>query len=73
MADADAALDCLLYVKQQLAKLVASGVLTGFQADWLLKHWNALSDDWASHPYLKSINEHTRLYIDQLRYRKQQP
>jgi len=47
-----------------LIQLTHAGALTAFQAEWLAKHWEELSDDWASHPYCQQLGEHTRAYID---------
>ncbi|HZV75656.1 MAG TPA: hypothetical protein VFF79_18240 [Conexibacter sp.] len=54
-------------VVNALADLVHGNVLTSVQADWLAEHWADLPADWASHPYLRTVSEHTRAYIDSLR------
>lgn len=47
--------------------LGAGGALTALQAKLLLEAWPILNDDWAASPYFKTVCEHTRAYIDQLR------
>ena len=54
-------------VVSALAHLVRSDVLTPVQAAWLAEHWADLPDDWPSHPYLRTVPEHTRVHIDSLR------
>jgi hypothetical protein len=55
-------------VVQLIGDLERGAALTGYQAKLLLDGWNELPDDWASSPYLCTVREHTRAYIDRLRH-----
>ena len=46
-----------------LHSLARSDALTQFQADELIRLWPELDEGWASHPYFRSIREHTRAFI----------
>ncbi len=47
-----------------LARLVAGGALTQFQADWIRAIWANLDADAFAHPYLRTVPEHTRAYLE---------
>jgi hypothetical protein len=50
-----------------VADLLAGGALTEYQATWLAERWPDLPDDWAANPYLRSVREHSRAYINHYR------
>lgn len=50
-----------------LANLERGEALSSAQAQLLLTSCQSLQDDWASGPFFRSIREHTRAYVDQLR------
>lgn len=43
------------------------GALTTDQANCLAAHWPELPGDWAANPYLRSVREHTRAYVERAR------
>jgi hypothetical protein len=45
-------------------KLVSGGALTSFQAALLARDWPGLGGDVFAHPYLQTIREHTRAYLE---------
>jgi hypothetical protein len=47
-----------------LVGLVASKALTQFQADFIKRHWPELNGDLFAHPYLRSVPEHARAYLE---------
>ncbi len=47
-----------------LARLVAGGALTPFQVDWIGTIWLNLDADAFAHPYLQTVREHTRAYLE---------
>lgn len=49
-----------------LDALERGGAITALQAKILADHWPDLPEDRWSDPYLGSLREHTRAYIDQL-------
>ncbi len=51
-----------------IGDLARGGAITSYQAKLLLKDWHELEDEWWSNPYLRTVREHSRAYIDQLRY-----
>jgi hypothetical protein len=51
---------------QLIGDLERGNAITGFQAKLLLEGW-PLEDEWWSSPYLRTVREHSRAYIDQLR------
>lgn len=47
--------------------LERGGALTPYQAKRLLELWPNLDDEWWTDPYLRTVREHSRAYINQLR------
>lgn len=47
-----------------LARLVVGGAITTFQADWIESIWPKLDEDAFAHPYLQTVREHTRAYLE---------
>ena len=47
-----------------LRRLALSGAITDRQADLLSHGWLNL-DNWSSHPWFRSVGEHTRATIEQ--------
>jgi hypothetical protein len=47
--------------------LERAGVLTSHQSARLLSLWPHLDDEWWADPYFRTVREHSRAYINQLR------
>lgn len=56
-------------VKETLASLGRSKAITECQLKLLLDEWPELDEDWSAQPWFRSIREHSRFVIDQLRIR----
>lgn len=50
-----------------IGDLERDGAITSYQAKLLLDGW-PLEDEWWSNPYLRTVREHSRAVIGQLRY-----
>jgi hypothetical protein len=55
---------------QLIGDLERGGAITSDQANLLLESWHELEDEWWSNPYLRTVREHSRAYIDQLRHQR---
>lgn len=53
-------------VADVLARLVASDAIPQFQADQIASIWPQLDADAFAHPYLLSVPEHTRAYLEKV-------
>lgn len=51
-----------------ISDLERGGAITGYQAKLLLDGWHELESEWWSSPYLRTVREHSRAYIEQLRH-----
>jgi hypothetical protein len=49
--------------------LERGGAITSDQVKRLRDGWHELENEWWSSPYLRTVREHSRAYIDQLRYK----
>jgi hypothetical protein len=47
-----------------LAPLIKAGAITRSQADSICAAWPHLDADAFSHPHLRNVPEHTRLYLE---------
>jgi len=51
-----------------ISDLEHGAAITGCQAKLLLDGWHELEDEWWASPYLRTVREHSRAYVDQLRH-----
>jgi hypothetical protein len=47
-----------------LTRLVAGGAITKLQVDWIEAIWPKLDDEAFAHPYLRTVREHTRAFLE---------
>jgi hypothetical protein len=50
-----------------IGDLERGGAITSQQARLLMEGWHELEDEWWSSPYLRTVREHSRAYVDRLR------